>query len=132
MRKSAGVKVGIILYALTVVCAILLSASVVIAATLSWIGPTVYTDGIAIPAADQARITYTPYTGPAATGPWSARPSTAAGVTSANVPEPAPGSTLYYTVDATLDGMTSAKVSPPVSKTAPYKTPSGCSGLSVQ
>ena len=132
MRKSAGVKGGIILYALTVVCVILLSASVVIAATLSWIGPTVYTDGVSIPAADQARITYTPYTGASASGPWTARPATAAGATSASVPDPSPGSTLYYTVDATLDGMTSAKVSPPVSKTAPYKTPSGCSGLSVQ
>jgi len=132
MRKSVGVRGGILPFALTVAFAILLSVSVAWAATLSWTGPMTYTDGSAIPAVDQARITYTPYTGPAATGPWSARPATAAGATSATVPNPSPGSTLYYTVDATLDGMTSVKASPAVSKTAPYKTPSGCSGLSIQ
>ena len=132
MRKSVGVRGGILPFVLTVAFAILLSVSVAWAATLSWTGPTTYTDGSAIPAADQARITYTPYTGASASGPWTARPATVAGATSATVPDPSPGATLYYTVDATLDGMTSAKVSPPVSKTAPYRMPSGCSGLSVQ
>jgi hypothetical protein len=98
---------------------------------LSWTAPGNYTDGSAISAADQALIVYTPFTGPAATGPWSARPSTTAGATSATVPEPSPGTTLYYTLDCTLNGQTSAKATA-VSKTAPFKAPSAPGGLSIQ
>jgi len=125
-RKSAGVLIGLL-----VLGAILLSASIALAATLSWTAPTTYTDGSAIPAVDQARITYTPYTGASATGPWSARPSTSAGATSTAVPDPSPGTTLYYTLDCTLDGQTSVRAVA-VSKSLPFLVPAAPSGLSVQ
>jgi hypothetical protein len=100
-------------------------------ATLTWTAPTLYTDNTAIPAAKIATITYTPAYGSSASGPWTAGTATAAGATSAVVPDPASGTTRYYTVQATLDGQTSGYATPPVSKTAPFLTPKSPTGLSV-
>ncbi len=103
------------------------------AASMMWQAPTNYADNVAtqIPAADQARIVYTPYYGPSATGPWTAGMTTAAGVTTVTLPDPGPGQTRWYTVDATLDGQTSAK-GVAASKTVPFKVPAAPSGITVQ
>ncbi len=100
------------------------------AQTMSWTPPATYTDGSAIPAADQARIVYTPYHGNSSSGPWTADPPTAPGATSATVPTPAPGQTLWYTAEATLDGQTSAK-GQAVSLQVPYKTPGAPTNLRI-
>ena len=103
------------------------------AATMTWQPPANYADNVAtpIPAADIARIVYTPYYGSSATGPWTAGTMTAAGVTTAILPDPGPGQTRWYTVDATLDGQTSAK-GVAASKTVPFKVPAAPSGITVQ
>jgi hypothetical protein len=91
---------------------------------------TTYTDSSAIPSAKIPTIQYQGYSGPAPTGPW-----TPAGLVVDNLaisaPDPAPGATLWYTVDATLDGMTSAKA-PAVSKTLPFLRPAGPGLLGVR
>ena len=103
-----------------------------IAATLSWTAPTQYTDTTAIAPSDIARITYTPYYGSSATGPWTAGTVTAAGALTATVPDPVVGGTRWYTVEATLDGQTSAK-GVAASKTVPFpKVPAVPSSLTVQ
>ncbi len=78
------------------------------AATLSWAPPTTgvdTTDGsmVTLTPAQVASIVYIPYVGPSATGPWTAQPTTAPGATSATVPTPAKGETLWYTVAGRLD-----------------------------
>ena len=100
------------------------------AANLAWTPPTQYTDNTAIPAAKIPTITYTPAYGSSATGPWTDVTSTAAGATSAVVPDPAVGTTRWYSVKSNLDGQTSAYATA-VSKTAPYLTPKSPTGLSV-
>lgn len=101
------------------------------AATLSWTAPGTYTDGSNISTTDQGRITYTPYYGSSSTGPWTSGTSTLPGVTTSTLPDPAVGATRWYTVDATLDGMTSAKGTA-VSKTVPFKVPGAPGTLTVQ
>ena len=93
-----------------------------IAAVLTWTAPTTYTDASAIAPADIARIVYTPYYGAATTGPWTAGTTTGAGILTATLPDPSPGATRWYTVDATLDGQTSAK-GVAASKTVPFRVP---------
>ena len=112
------------------IAGVILTSGNAAAATLSWSSPTTYTDSTPILTADQARITYTPYTGTSAAGPWTARPSTSAGATSATVPDPAIGTTMYYTLDCTLDGQTSAKAVA-VSKTL-FKVPGAPLSITVQ
>jgi len=94
-----------------------------IAALIDYDRVTTYTDDSAIPAAKVPTIQYRGYSGPASTGPW-----TPAGLVTDNLaitaPDPSPGATLWYTVDATLDGMTSAKA-PAVSKSLPFLRPAG-------
>jgi hypothetical protein len=126
MRRSVGVLIGLL-----VIGVMMLSAGNAEAATLSWTAPTQYTDNTVIPAAKIPTITYTPAYGSSASGPWTAGTATAAGATSAVVPDPASGTTRYYTVQATLDGQTSGYATPPVSKTAPFLTPKSPTGLSV-
>jgi hypothetical protein len=101
--------------------AILLFASGASAATLSWTAPTTGIDnttGATVPltSAEISRLIYTPYVGSSSSGPWTAGAATAAGATSApGLSEPARGSTLWYTADATLDGLRGNKA-PAVSK----------------
>ena len=94
-----------------------------IAALIDYDRVTEYTDSSAIPAAKVPTIQYRGYSGPSVTGPW-----TPAGLVTDNLaisaPDPAPGATLWYTVDASLDGMTSAKA-PAVSKSLPFLRPAG-------
>ena len=98
-------------------------AAPAIAALIDYDRVTTYTDSSAIPAAKVPTIQYRGYSGPSLTGPW-----TPAGLVTDNLtisaPDPAPGATLWYTVDATLDGMTSAK-GVAKSKTVPFGLPAG-------
>ena len=103
---------------------VLVMSTTAIAAVLTWTAPTTYTDTSAIAPADIARIVYTPYYGASATGPWTAGTTTGAGVLTTTLPDPSPGATRWYTVDATLDGMTSAKAAAK-SKTVPFRIPAG-------
>ena len=82
-----------------------------LAATLTWTQPT-YSDNTVIPASIAATIVYTPYMGDSVTGPWTAGTKTAPGVLTATMPDPAAGTTKYYTVDATLGSQTSGKAVP--------------------
>lgn len=101
---------------------VLVMSTTAIAAVLTWTAPITYTDTSTIAPADIARIVYTPYYGAAATGPWTAGTTTGAGVLTATLPDPSPGATRWYTVDATLDGTTSGKAVA-ASKTVPFRQP---------
>ena len=98
-----------------------LFAPLVFGSTIYFDRVTTYTDGSAIPSAKIPTIVYKAYTGPASAGPW-----TAGGTVTDNLAlpalEPGAGQTLWYTVDATLDGMTSAKAAAK-SKTVPFSLP---------
>ena len=102
---------------------VVLFAPLVFGATLDFDRVTTYTDGTNIPAAKVPTIQYRGYSGPSSTGPW-----TPAGLVTDNLaiaaPDPAAGATLWYTLDASLDGMTSAKAAA-LSKTIPFPTPAG-------
>ena len=93
------------------IVALLLMPVGVTAATLTWEAPT-YSDNTVIPPDLAARIVYTPFIADSATGPWVAGNKTAPGALSATLPDPAPGATRWYTVDATLGNQTSAKAVP--------------------
>lgn len=84
---------------------------------------TTYTDTTPIPAAKIPTIQYRGYTGPSSTGPWTAGNAVVDNL-AISAPDPAPGATLWYTVDATLDGMTSTKAVA-MSKSLPFQTPVG-------
>jgi len=99
-------------------------------AGLNWNAPTTYTDNTAIPAAKISAIVYKSYTGAASAGPWTLNSTTAPGVTNATAPDPAPGGTTWYTVEALLEGQTSAKATA-VSKTVPFLVPKAPTGLTV-
>lgn len=96
-------------------------------ATLSWSAVTTYADGSIIPI--DKTVTYTTYTGPSASDLSTVQGTTTA--TSAAVPDPSPGQTMYYTVDAMVDGVRSEKAAP-VSKTVPFKNPSPPTNLTIQ
>lgn len=108
---------------------VLLLAMVVVMSTsaiAAWIDldrVTTYVGGTAIPAAKIPTIQYRGYSGPSATGPW-----TAAGLVTDNLaitaPDPPLGGTLWYTADATLDGKTSAKAAA-MSLNNPFPDPAG-------
>jgi len=110
-----------VLILLAVIVAV--ASTTAIAALIDYDRVTEYTDSSTIPAAKVPTIQYRGYSGPSVTGPW-----TPAGLVTDNLaisaPDPAPGVTLWYTVDATLDGMTSAKA-PAVSKSLPFLRPAG-------
>ena len=114
-----------ILIGLMVLCMMVLAITAS-AATLSWTGPTTYTDGTAIPTTKTK--TYTAKSSSAATGPW-----TSEGTTTSNnktVSEPAAGAIKYYTVSVNVDGQDSVNATP-VSKTAGFPTPSAPTGLQI-
>jgi len=116
----------------TIALLILFVAVPSIAAVVTFDRVTTYTDGSPIPSAKVSTIQYRAYYGPSQTGPW-----TAGDVVTDNLaitapdPDPAKGVTLWYTVDASLDGQTSAKAVP-ASKTVPYPTPSPPPGCAVR
>ena len=91
------------------------------AALIDYDRSVTYTDSTPIPAAKIPTIQYRGYYGPSLTGPW-----TSGNVVTDNLaisaPDPAAGATLWYTVDATLDGMTSAK-GVAASKSVPFNLP---------
>ena len=108
-----------------------------IPAILSWGPPATDVDGGLFTAGEQAAMTYRTYSSPYPDGPWALDVSTGPGVLSAVVPEPAAGTTLWYTADVTLDGQTSVKSPSPVSKTVgfplpPLAVPLPPGGLAVQ
>lgn len=100
------------------------------AALITFERVTTYTDNTNISSAKVPTIQYRGYYGMTQTGPW-----TAGDVVTDNLaitaPDPAKGETLWYTVDATLDGVTSGKATP-ASKTTPYPTPSPPLGCTVK
>ena len=101
------------------VLALLLFASTAYSATLTWDPPIVDGDGVLI--LWNEIIAYTPYIGPSLTGPWTRLPVVYGG-NWVTVPNPAPGATLYYTLDYVLRGVTSYR-STPVYLTEPTPTP---------
>ncbi len=130
MRKSI-LWIGTLI-ALTLLC---LAPAAAPAATMSWSPTTTAVNVldnsvVALTAADQARIVYTPYHGTSAQGPWTAETPTPPGATSATVQSPAKGQTLWYTVDATLDGERGAKAQP-VSFQVPFPVPSAPTNLKI-
>ena len=87
-----------------------------LAATLTWSVPT-YSDNTVIPASIAATIVYTPYMGDSVTGPWTTGTKTAPGILSATMPDPAAGTTKYYTVSAQIPGGVESPKAIPASKT---------------
>jgi len=113
-----------------IVLLVLFVAMPAIGAFIDFDRVTTYTDASAIPAAKIPTIQYRAYYGASTTGPWV----TGATVTdnqTITAPDPAPGATVWYTVDATLDGMTSAKAVPK-SKTVPFQAADAPSIRSVR
>ena len=90
-----------------------------IAALIDYDRVTGYTDNTSIPAAKIPTIQYRGYYGPAPTGPWTPTVTVTDNLT-ISAPDPPAGGTWWYTVDATLDGVTSAKAAA-MSKTVPFK-----------
>jgi len=90
-----------------------------IAATLSWEAPTTYVTGDPIASYEFSIMTYQTFNGPSSTGPWLSDTITVAGQTSANVKEPAPGQTIWYTVSAHILNNSSEKAAA-VSKATPF------------
>ena len=110
---------------------ILLGAAAANAATLSWTPPTTYEDGSAI-GSEADLLLYHPYYGPSATGPWTAAPVT--GATSATVPEPAAGETLWYTVSCSLDTGPEGQKAAAIPLSVPFpqpQNPGAPSGLTI-
>ena len=100
-----------------------LFAPLVFGAFIDFDKVTTYVDGSAIAPAKIPTIQYRGYYGVSPTGPW-----TPAGVVTDNLtitaPDPAVGGTMWYTVDATLDGQTSNK-GVAASKGIPFPNPAG-------
>jgi hypothetical protein len=94
-------------------------ASSAFSATIYYGRVTTYDDGTAISAAKIPTIIYKAYYGPSVTGPWTSG-NTATDNAALTAPDPARGGTLWYTLDATLDGMTSIKAAAK-SKTVPFQ-----------
>jgi len=92
-----------------------------IAAFLDYDRVTTYIDNTSISPEKIPTIQYRAYHGPSSAGPWTAGNSVIDNLT-ITAPDPTAGSTLWYTVDATLDGMTSDKAVPK-SKTVPFLRP---------
>ncbi len=121
---------------LVIVFLILAVAFPVMAGTLSWNAPTTYvpeppaTVGDPIPSEKISQIIYRTFYGNSPTGPWTAGPTTLGGEVSATVPDPAAGSTRWYTVEAFLDNVASAKAAA-VSKTVPFRATNPPGGLQV-
>lgn len=122
MRRSVGVLLG-----LTALGAMLIFASPAVAVTLSWNPVTTDNTGGTLP--NPASVTYQVFTGTSSGGPWTASGGTTS-ATSATVADGAPGSTVWYTVDAIYETVSGAKAIP-VSK-AFVRFPAAPTGLTVQ
>ena len=85
-------------------------------AELSWTLPTSYADGTPIDPASVQTIVGKVYSGPSRNGPWSWIATSLPGVTSATVPAPSAGQTIWYTVKSSLQGADS-EYAVPVSNT---------------
>lgn len=114
------------------ICALILIPLATNAATIYDYGTvTTYSDGSPIPAALLPLVTYRAwYTASPATGPWTAG-ETSKGAT-LTAPDPAAGSTGWYSVSAFIEGIDGSESvrSVPASKTVaapPVSTPAGCS-----
>jgi hypothetical protein len=103
----------------TIVLLALFIALPALAVTLSWAPPATYTDGTPVSQYEMGLMTYQAYTGITNSGPWLSAAVTVPGAISSTVPEPSPGTTLWYTVDVTYLTMTSEKAAA-VSKTDPF------------
>lgn len=131
-RKNAGA-----LTALIALIVILSFVGAAMAGVLSWSAPTKYvpvppaTVGDPIPSSKISQIVYRTWYGSSSTGPWTAGAVTGAGVLSATVPDPAKGSTSWYTVEAFLDNAVSAKAGA-VSKTIPFPETGSPTNLKIQ
>ena len=80
--------------------------------TITFGAPTHYTTGEAIAPDNVALIVYKIYIKDTKEGEWVLHATTAPGITSATVPLPSGGQSIWYTVDATLDAATSDKQDP--------------------
>lgn len=89
-----------------------------IAAFIDFDRVTTYRDGSSISDTKIPTIQYQAYYGSSSTGPWTAGNIVVDNVT-ITAPDPAAGSTLWYTVDASLDGAVSFKAAAK-SKTVPF------------
>ena len=101
----------------TFVWAIFLLAPLLIAsagsdATLSWELPTQFADGTPISPSEGRKIVVEVYSGPTKDGPWRCVVIASPGATSAIVPGPSGGHTLWYTVKSTLHGVESGYAAP--------------------
>jgi hypothetical protein len=96
-------------------------AAPALAAFIDYNRSVTYTDNTAIPAAKIPTIQYQGHYGPAVTGPWTSG-NTVTDNLAISAPDPPAGATWWYTVTATLDGMTSDKAAAK-SKTIPFQTP---------
>ena len=85
-------------------------------ANLSWTLPTSYADGTPIDPAAVNKIIVKVYSGASRNGPWSWVATSLPGGTSATVPAPSAGRTVWYTVKSSLQG-TDSDYAVPVSKT---------------
>jgi hypothetical protein len=104
------------LFWVIILLAPLLTASTAPDAIISWTLPTTFTIGTPIPPAHVKKIVVEVYSAPTKEGPWRFVAIASPGATSAIVPGPPAGDTLWYTVAATLDGAESG-YAVPVSKT---------------
>lgn len=99
--------------------------------TFSWSPDTVYVDGSPIAAADQAKIVYNVYFRPLG-GAWAIAATSAPGAitwtgTVAGINR---GTAYEYTMDATLNGQTSAKA-PTITWTDPFLAPAVPTGFTI-
>jgi hypothetical protein len=101
--------------------AVLVMSTTAIAALIDFNRVTTYADNTAIPVAKVPTIKYRGYYGPSLSGPWVSG-NVVVDNQAIPAPDPFPGETLWYTVDATLDNVTSAKAVA-ASKTAPFPDP---------
>jgi hypothetical protein len=100
---------------------ILLLAPLLIAAEgsdakISWSLPNSYANGTPIDPADVQKIVVKVYSGPSRNGPWGWVATSLPGATSATVPAPSAGQTIWYTAKSSLQGADS-EYAVPVSKT---------------
>ena len=100
---------------------ILLLAPLLIAAEgsnvkISWVLPTSYADGTPIAPADVPKTVVKVYSGPSQNGPWRWIATSLPGGTTATVPGPPVGQTIWYTAKSSLQEVDS-EFTVPVSKT---------------
>ena len=101
-----------------------------LAFTVTWNNPTKYTTGETITTTDRAKITGEVQSSSTGTGGWTPDGATAAGVTTIQVSDPAPGATKYVRVRAALNGQNSEWAT--VTKTVPFLIPGPVTDLKAE